>query len=213
MRVFGIIIRILVIVIPVLLSITFLFSPFEKIPLSKEKITENLTMVKVSEEEIFKPSLRTTLRDIFEVPFDLKWYEICFVNRNTSLIYENGEIDAKNINVSVNFNNQTELYIPYGETNCTTYKFEKDFTFIWHFAFPLNLSKLLDISKGNIIPLNETDYIREASASLHHDVEAYAKPELSGIIVKNILFLFAWCGLVFLFIQIYHFIKLGKRID
>lgn len=160
-------------------------------------------MVKVSEEEIFKPSLKTTLRDILEVPFDLKWYDICFVNRDTKLIYENGETD-ENVNVSLDFNNQTKIYIPHGETRCITYKFNKEFTYNWGFAYSTDFSKM----SWKVIP--KTPYII-TSYSLHPDVDSYAKPELSGIIVKNVLFLFAWSGLVLLFLEILDFIRVGRK--
>ncbi len=63
--------RFFIIVTSVVLSFLFLFSPFEEIPVA-EKITENSRVVKVLVDGTFKPSLKTTLRDILEVPFDLK---------------------------------------------------------------------------------------------------------------------------------------------
>lgn len=205
------IVRFLIIIIPVILSFLFLFSPFEEIPLTREKNSENLTMVKVSEEDILKPSLKTTLSSILAVPFDLMWYEICFVNKDTKSVYENGETD-KNVNVSLNFNNQTEFHVPYGETKCITYKIDKDFTYKWHFEQSISINKMLETSKEKFIPINETNSIKQiASVTMHRDVNTYAKPELRDIIVKNILFFFAWSGLVLLFLEILNFIRFGKK--
>ncbi|MCJ7816628.1 MAG: hypothetical protein MUP55_02110 [Candidatus Aenigmarchaeota archaeon] len=193
--------RLLIIIIPVLLSFLFLFSPFERIPLTKERITENLTLVRVSEEEVFKPSLQTALRDVLEVPFDLKWYEICFVNNDTKLIYQNGDSDSESVNVSVNFNNETVFYIPHGQTKCVTYKFEKNFFYDWSFNYEINLTKMVETSK-----------VYPASVTFHPDVDTYARPENSGIFVKNILFFVAWLGFVFLSIEIFEFIRFGRKI-
>jgi hypothetical protein len=59
-----------------------------------------------------------------------------------------------------------------------------------------------------IIP--NTPYI-VTSFSLQTDVDSYAKPELSGIIVKNVLFFFAWSGLVLLFWEVLDFIRVGRK--
>jgi len=198
------------IILPLLISFFILFNPIEKIPLSKEKITENITMVKVSENVIFSPTLKNAIRDIFNVPFDLKWYDICFVNNDTKLIYENGETD-KNVNVIVNFNNnQKILTIPYGETECEIYKFNEDFTYKWGFKYTTNLSGALETSKEKFIPINKTNYIKIIKGPLlSPDVDSYAKPKKSGIIVKIILFFFAWVGIVFLILEIYKFCSCG----
>lgn len=196
-----ILLRFLVITVPVILAFFVLFNPFEKIPLSREKITENITMVKVSEEDIFRPSLKNAIRDIFEVPFDLRLYEICFVNKDTKLIYENGETD-KNVNVTLNFNNnQTIFTVPYGKTECVLYKFNKDFTFNWGFDHSFNLSRVIETSKEKFVH----------RVILHPDVDTYAKPEMSSIIVKNILFFFAWAGILFLSLEIIDFIRFGYK--
>ncbi|MFZ3077420.1 MAG: hypothetical protein WA139_03135 [Candidatus Aenigmatarchaeota archaeon] len=185
--------RLMIIVIPVILAFFILFNPYERIPLSREKILENVTMIKVSEDVIFQPSLKNAIRGVFDVPFDLKWYDICFVNNDTKIIFENGETD-KNVSVSLNFNyNQTILIIPYGETKCILYKFNKDFTYYWRFEAPINFTRIAETSKEERIYINETHYLkRKGTWSLHPDVDSYAKPEMSSIIVKNILFFFAW---------------------
>ena len=207
-----ILIRFLVIIIPVIFAFFVLFNPLEKIPLSREKITEDSTVVKVSEDVIFQPSLKNAIRDIFDVPFDLRWYEICFVNKDTKLIYENGETD-KNVNVTLNFNNnQTIFTVPYGETKCVLYKFNKDFTYYWGFEYSIDLGRVLETSKEKFIPINETHYIRQRGTySLHPDVGSYAKPEMSSIIVKNILFFFAWSGIVLMSLEIIDFIRFGHK--
>lgn len=200
--------RLGIILLPFVLSFLFLFSPFERIELSRENITGDITL-SVSEDDVFKPSFQNTLRDILQVPFDLKWYDICFVNKDTKMVYRNSEFD-KGVNVSLNFNNQKEFTIPYGRTECVTYKFNKNFTYTWKFLYSINFSKAFDGSRKTIFS-NETEYITEiGSVTMKPSVDSYAKPELSGIIVKNILFLIIWSGLVLLFSSVIKFIR-GKE--
>lgn len=205
--------RLMIVIIPVILAILFLFNPYERIPLSTDSVSENVTATKVSEDVIFQPSFNNAIRGVFDVPFDLRWYDVCFVNNDTKTIYENGEED-KNVNVSLNFNNnQTVLIVPYGETKCILYKFNKDFTYQWRFEAPINFTRISETSKEERIYINGTPYYfkRKGSWSLHPDVDSYAKPEMSSIIVKNILFFFAWSGLIFLMIEIKNFVRFGSR--
>lgn len=201
----------ILLVLPSIISYTVLFNPNEKIPLDREKITENFTMVRVSNDVVFQPSFTNSIRDIFEVPFDLKWYYICFENRNTTIIYETGETETS-VDVSLDFNNKTILTVPYGKTNCTKYKFEEDFTYRWGFKTSINIKTLLEKSKPKIIPINETDYlIQQGTYTLHPDVDSYAKPEPFGIVVKNILFLIAWWGLFLIIRDIWNTVKKKKK--
>ena len=144
-----------------------------------------------------------------DVPFDLRWYKVCFENKGTVVVYENGEVD-KNVNVTLNFNNKTIIHIPYGETKCVLYKLNKDFTYTWNFKYSLNMSKILETSQEEIVPINKTYYVRKlGTATLKPNVDSYAVPELSGVIVKNILVFFGWSGIVLLLREIKKFVT-GK---
>lgn len=205
------IIRILIIIVPWVLSFFLLFSPFEKVELTREKITENMTVVKVSNEEIFKPTLKNAIRDLLNVPFGLKWYDICFVNEDTKFVYLDGRED-KNVTVTLNLNNQTEFVVPYGETKCIPQRFDKDFTYKWGFTGAIDFkSSELEMTK-ECIPHNETHkycFKKTDVGKLHLDVYSYAQPELKSIIVKNLLVLISWCGIIWLFTRILKFIRFG----
>lgn len=192
---FRFLIRISIIIVLFIISFFILFNPYEKIPLSKEN---NNTLIKVSEDEIFQPSITNTIRDIFQVPFDLKWYNICFENKDTKIIFPNGGID-ENVNNLLTFNNQTKLIIPSGEKRCILYKFNEGFTFEWDFGYLLNFSKIS-------IPQGECSIV-----TLKRDLDVYAQPEFKSIIVKNILFLFACFASILLLLGTINFIQFGIK--
>jgi len=127
------IVRMAIIFVPFIFSLFLLFNPSERIELTRTKINENLTMVKVSEQTIFQPTLKNMIRDIFQVPFDLRWYDICFVNYDTKMIYGDNIAEDKNVTLILNFNNQTNFSLKYGEKKCIPYRFDKDFTYQWNF--------------------------------------------------------------------------------
>ena len=180
----------LILVLPIILSTVVLFNPTETIPLLNDKNKDGNTILKVSEDMINPPSFKNTIRDIFQVPFDLKWYNICFENRDTKLIYESGEVDT-NVTVTVNFNNDTIITIPYGETVCKLYKINKDFTSETTFQF-------------------KTDFDFETMA-LYGGIYPYAKPEIWGIVTKTFLFVITWFGLALIFAEIYKLLMFGMK--
>jgi len=208
----GVMVRILIIIAPLILSFFFLFSPFEIINLTREKITEKMTIVKVSSDELFKPSFRNAIRDILQVPFNLKWYSICFVNRGTKIIYGDNIEEDYNINVTLNFNeNQSIFEVPLGETKCVSYKLDKDFTYNWMFDAIIDLRKIRSQEPKKIC-INETHCVLQfGEGRIHPDVDSYAKPEFNSIIVKNILVLISWCSLIWLYTRIRMFILKGKN--
>lgn len=106
------------------------------------------------------------------------------------MIYENGEVE-KSVNVTLNFNdNQEKFLVPYGETKCKLYKFNKNFIYRWEFEY--------------YVPIL-------GGVKMNPDLDSYAKPEFKGIIVKNILFIFTWFGLSLLILEICKFVKFGMK--
>ena len=70
------------IIIPLAISFLWLFPLWEKI-----EIPYHQDSLVLSETDLFKPSFRNSFRELFEVPFDLKWYNLCFKNNNSQDIY------------------------------------------------------------------------------------------------------------------------------
>jgi hypothetical protein len=140
----------------------------------------------------------------------LKWYDICFVNKDTKNIYGDNIEEDHDVIVTLNFNNNQSIFeVPLGETKCVTYKLDKDFTYNWGFNASINLMKIAS-QEPKKIPINETHYmLQRGQWRMHPDVDSYAKPEINSIIVKNILVLISWCGLIWLFTRIRKFILKG----
>ncbi len=204
----DIIMRILLVLLPVILSFFFLFSPFERIELSKYTDNENITLVKISPDVISQPSLKNHLRDLLQVPFNLKWYEVCFSNLNSRIIYAPGIEEG--VNATVYFNiNQSILSIPRGETKCVKFQLDKDFTYQWRLESSLNPEKLSKVKPKKVF-INATHYSLSKTAKISPDTTAYAKPELDSILIKNMLVLISWSSLIWLYTRIRKFVINGK---
>ena len=175
----------LILVLPIILSTVVFFNPTETFPLIKEENENGEIVTRVSEDIINPPSFKNTIRNIFQVPFDLKWYDICFVNKDSKVSYKNG---SYKINTTVKFNNDTLIHVPYGEKRCKLYKLNEEFAPEWFFLIPAN-----DFETFNVF------------------VYAYAKPEMWGLVAKIFLFIITWFGLVLVVTEIYKLVKFGVK--
>ena len=171
-------------VLPIILSIV-VFNPTETFLLTNEENENGKLLSRVSEDVINPPSFKNTVRNIFQVPFDLKWYNICFVNKDSKIIYKNGNYT---LNTTVKLNNDTLIQVPSGETRCKLYKLNEEFVLEWLFVFPPE-----DFENVNIF------------------VSAYAEPEIWGLVTKIFLFIIAWFGLVLIMAEIYKLLKYGMK--
>ncbi|NOZ58871.1 MAG: hypothetical protein GXO66_04765 [Euryarchaeota archaeon] len=181
--------KLLIIFIPVILSWVFLFNPYERYDLTRENVS-NGEIVKVSPEDVFTPGLKTAIKSIFDKPFNLQYYDVCFENNVEKM---NNTI----INISVNFNSEKIIPIPPGETVCVPILFDKPFTYNWiiNVMFPVNLSEVHEYGIVTVkIPIGGK-------------LVTYAKPEIWSTFAKWVLVFFTWSGLILLCEQIIKFIK------
>ncbi len=205
-----ILICLFILFIPPFLFSFYLFPPSERLELSREEQTLNngtiVVKVRVSDQSFSEPTFRNLLKDALQIPFSLRWYDICFVDNDTKMVYKSGFID-KEVNVTINFNNnQTEFLIPYGKTRCTPYKFDKDFIYQWIFESNIHLDEILK-TEPEYIPINETHFVRSwPGVTFSPSVDSYAKPEFNSLIVSYFIIFIAWFGIFLLFTGIYGFI-------
>jgi len=198
-------IRTLVVLLPPILLFFALFSPYEKIELTRDEIDESLATVKVSLDDIFKPTLKNAISNILQVPFDLKGYDICFANNDTKNVY--GNRTDYNVKVTVNFNkNQSVFEVPLGKTVCVFYHLDKDFTYKWSFEPTVNFRP----SESELV-CYDTICGYKSIWKLHFGVDSYAKPERHGLIAKAILLFISWCSIIWLSTRIWKFIKEGRN--
>ena len=178
--------KLLIIIVPVIFSWIFLFNPGEKYDLTREN-TPVGKIVKVSPDEVFKPGIKTSLRNILGVPFNLQYYDVCFENN----------VDEDNISIFVKFNNLEEMYVPNGGTVCVPVLLNKPFSYRWiiKFNFQVNSSELY--KQGFITK----------TIPVGGKLTTYAKPEIWSTLAKWILVFFAWSGLVLLSDKILKFIE------
>lgn len=195
-----------------LASIIFLFNPFERIPLTptetksitdENNSTTSIAYFRVSEDEVFKPDLKTALRNILNVPFDIRWYEICFENNvlvNSSI---RGDISTE-VNVTIDLNGE-KITIPYDQTKCKVIKFNTDFTYGRAYNLPFVIFPIPKENQECII-YNSTKYCTVATPDKLTFVKdmnkPYAKPEMSSILTKDALAFLAICVLVLLLNEI-----------
>jgi hypothetical protein len=173
----------------------FLFNPLEKIELENKQLMGDTSVV-VVDKSIFEPSLKNAMRDVFQVPFDLKWYNLCFVNKNTSILYGDGSESYKDITVSLTNLNNTQV-MDLGEKTCELYSFDDEIIYVWSFDWKLNTSKVSN-SKQLISCDLEGKYYHclheQELSTLRPRVYSYAKPELYTSLVKWILLFFSISG-------------------
>ncbi len=175
-----------IIIVPVIFSWIFLFNPYEKYNLTRENTSVD-EIVKVSPDEVFKPGIKTSLRNILDVPFNLRYYDVCFENN----------VNDDNISIFVEFNLE-EIYVPNGETVCVPVLLNKPFSYSWiiKFKFQVNPS---EVHKRGVIA---------KTIPIGGKLTTYAKPEIWSTLAKWILVFFTWSGLVLLFDKILKFIEI-----
>ena len=199
---------IIVFVIPV--CITLILIP-ERIELTYEKISENVTNVSIEEkiESVANEThWKSSIVKILKIPLVDIEYEVCFVNKGTKLIHADGTEDT-NVIVSLNFDNQTEFNISYNQTRCVPYP-NRDFTYRWRFLYRVNLSKVYE-TESVIIPWNETMYWERRKFTFSRDTDSYGKVKPWSSIPLIILVFISWWGFVWLFTRILKFINFGWK--
>jgi hypothetical protein len=186
--------------IPILLSLFWLFSPFEEIKvdqLSYEEIDNFTGIYTISEETIFKPSLKNTIRDVFSTPFDLRWYHLCLRDKGSFVTYA-GEPSKEYFEISITFDDGDKILVsPSIKRDCKLLKFDTEFLFTYGIYFEGDVLKTVYALEKNydepvkFFPMDET----------------YIKPEYRGIVVKSILFILSWMAICLLLTEVFKKLK------
>lgn len=187
--------KILIILLPYVLLSLYLFPPDEIRTIVSSELSHNNTFV-VKPEDIFEPNWKNFLADMLQVPLELKWYDICFVNNGSRAFY--GDIFKEDLNISVDFNKgQKSFEVRNGDTVCIPFRFDKEFTINWGLIWVSDGAMLKKMEESNIKKTGGNEYYSEVNFGLEPFVAyTYAKPEKRSLIIKDILLLVAWCGLV-----------------
>ena len=177
-----------------LLVFVFFVSPFnEKIAFSTG-IENNETYFFISSPD---PSPREMIRQIFNAPFDLNWYDACFIDGGTRLVGLRG-----NTTLSVEIKKLTPekesrvLYISSTAENCTPIKTGQRFTYSWSFDSEISIP-VNELNKNNFVVGR-----LEPRVSSNTQKDTYAKPEFWSYATRFALFWIAWFGLSLLFLEL-----------
>jgi len=193
-----ILIRLSLYLLSSLILCLWLFPPNEEIELTREEINENLTVVRVSDLEFSKPTIRNNIGDILQVPFNLRWYDICFEFIWSRITYENITEEANGTAFLDFNNNEDNITLSPGETRCIPYRVNKDFTYQWSFEIPLTISY--------------EDVVTGREKTMSYNTRTYAKPEINSLMVKYTLVIISWSGLLWLFTRIIKLIFRTERL-
>ncbi len=150
-------------------SFLFIFPLDETVELK----TDN-NSITIDKDAIFKPSGLNAIRSIFSTPFDLEWYNICIEDFGTTPSYSG----LKDFRWIVEYP-QKNATLERNSTICELVKLDQKVT--------LQLS--MDFSPHELPPPEPFKNI---------SIMAYAKPEESGLIAKNILFILTVWGVILL---------------
>lgn len=208
----------LLVIFPSLISFFSLFPIFEKIDLERIEVDENKTIVIIPKDistqisssllgELKKPNLRQVIANIFQVPFDLGLYEICFVDKGSRVVYGNHEDYA--VNATLNFNNKLNLTIPNKGKRCVLQDINEDFTYDWQFNAEVKSDLIFKFVPEKKVYVNKTHYYKTRDFVLSPRANSYAKIELRSAIISSVIFVISWIGLLWLINRCLYMIRNG----
>lgn len=133
------------------------------------------------------------VRDIIQVPFDYKWYNICFINGGTSVSGE--DIINETVSVTIKLNN-SRLKIKDNGENCFIQNINSKVLFTG-----TDISFNLSVVKNGVL--------KEGSSKIKISYQkpiVYAKPEPYSNIVKFFLVIIAYWAILILLKEIFNLI-------
>lgn len=184
----------IIIVLPIIFSL-YLFYPLEEIQL-ETTFEENSIYISVPEEYFHKYDPRDSIRNVFSVPFDLTRYNLYFEKGGVFVTYPDGRVleVEDDSSYQILLNNETinisEGKIPYGPI-------ELGKRYEYYMINPPSWTILLEYVLG---PPPEFE---EKNVTVHKSFKVYARPLMSDIIVKIILFVISWMSICWLSTRIY----------
>ena len=212
----GAIIRLLIVfIIPFLLAF-YLYPPYEKIdfayiPNIYEKgflLNTNEIGIKTYNSDIFKPTTKNILGDVLQIPLNLKWYDICFINTGKRKFFEKNDSDIHNTTIKLNFSNNKILEIPPEYMNCDTYEINKEFSYTMNVKSEMALKDLYEL-KNTVDFFNNMTYPEILFYYTTPLITATGQPNRSTLIAKYFLVYIAFFGVLWLLTRIRKFILYG----
>lgn len=178
-----------------------------KLPDSKKVITIS-NMGEAHETSVSFNSMKSFFQDFLKI--DTKTlglnYEVCFVNKDTKLVYPNGEEDTR-INTTVIFNNETEFNVPYSGEICIRYEIDRNFTYNWLFKATVNYTKVRESIPEKVydngIP------IAVWATKISPNTDSYPRMDIESFVRLYLYVFVGWCAIVLLIINIYKYIVDG----
>jgi len=184
----------IIIVLPIIISLC-LFNPIEKIPL-EHTFEENSIYISVPDEYLHNSDWKDSIRNVYGVPFDLKRYNLYFEKGGVFVTYPDGKVleVEDDSSYQIVLNNETinisEGKIPYGPIELgKRYEYFMNTPPSWTFLVKYVLGPPPEFEEKNI--------------TVHRSFKVYARPLLSDIIVKIILFVISWMSICWLSTRIY----------
>lgn len=198
------------------LIITFyLFNPFQKIILDSSNNEKEL--ITVTNEDFLKPSFKSMLADIIQVPLGLKWYDIHILNK-TYIDEDKNCLELEQPIFQIHFsdgnpekylNKSLQKHFAWTEENLyyeIPSKSEGVFTYLLNDTFSFYWNKILIYGCKGVI--NQEYY----TDKIELNYEVHATPNLKAFLVKFIL-IFIFCLFFFsAIITILDFLKQKKKI-
>lgn len=159
------------VLVPLLLFLSLIPSPFEHYPLSVPKEGQVTTT-----ENVNSQPAKNILQELFRFT-NLEWNRVYFVD-NGGKIVKNGIETPLYFNWAVHFNNQTTLEIPFNGSNSTTVKAGTSFAYQW---------------EGRPeITITYEDVKSESTSTLVPNTESYWTIDITSFIVMLWVFFLAW---------------------
>ena len=181
--------------LPMLISGLWLFSPFDKIYLEdfSQSTDQNNTRYVILEDDLLKPSLKNSIRDLFNAPFNLRWYNLCIEDKGSYGVY--GDVISKDeFEIWLSFNDGSKISVTSTKSKeCKLVKVNSEFKAVRNTIVTGDVDEtIMAVARGE-----------EYAFRFVHRLEYYIVPNLPSLIVKNILFLISWVGTVLLLKKFY----------
>lgn len=168
----------------------FLFWDNVAIP-ATHKADNGKIIVTVNSDELLKPTLKNTTRKIFQTPFDLTFYNLCF--NNYTRVTEKNAVEYINSNVifeELNGDKLGDVYMPGNKETCVNFN-----------------SQSFVISSAGDVQYQFKYFPSDLRVDFDIRPDDKAQPVRSDRIASSILFLFAFWSLIFAFMKIWELLN------
>lgn len=186
----------MVFILPVIIGY-YLFPSDEKIELKKEAIGNDVHFYVPDVE----PSPQETIREVFNAPFNLKWYDVFFNYTSSNL--------SMPTFFDVSLSNGKNLLLYRNGLNKTVVNLEKGFSGVAAAAFILypNSTSRSEHYTNTIYSIGPIYFPPDSYPFYADFISVYVKPETNSLLAKKILFFIAWISISASIMQAMQFIQ------